>query len=441
MPKVQDIVKNIFGKTPNKSVNPDEAVAIGAAIQGGVLKGDMKDLLLLDVTPLSLGIETLGGVMTKMIPRNTTIPTKKSQVYSTADDNHTRKLASLFWLQQFGSNLKYGKKWVRLRILTLGLKQFMTSNFQFKRSQLQNSVRFIGTQKKSMKVIVPLTGGLGNQLFQLSAAMAIAKGSRVGLDSTIGAPRLNAFVQPEVTSFSLPENVFLLPSVHRSKLLRKSSGYLLRIGVAPRAIESSSIYRTFVKLLWNVLVAVSYRRLIVSTAGKGVGYFSLKRRRPTQLIYGYFQSYVWPEALIEQLQMIHPVDYSSELLSYRELSEIELPLVVHVRLGDYKLERDFGIPSKRYYEEAISWMWETGEYKKIWIFSDEPSTAMDYLPRDLQSEMRWIQEVDSSASHTLEAMRFGKGFVIGNSTFSWWGAFLAYNLEAQVIAPKPWFKF
>ena len=96
MPKVNETVKNIFGREPSKGVNPDEAVAIGASIQGGVLAGNVTDILLLDVTPLSLGIETLGGIMTKLINRNTTIPTKKSQTFSTAADGQTAIEVKIF---------------------------------------------------------------------------------------------------------------------------------------------------------------------------------------------------------------------------------------------------------------------------------------------------------------------------------------------------------
>jgi len=142
--------------------------------------------------------------------------------------------------------------------------------------------------------------------------------------------------------------------------------------------------------------------------------------------------------------MIHscpPIpDENSKLTEIRSLALIESPLVVHIRLGDYKNEDTFGILPRTYYETSISRMWESGEYQKIWVFSDEPELAKDFLSFMPAENLRWIEEIDDSASLTLEAMRNGRGYVIGNSTYSWWGAFLSYTPNAKVIAPRPWFR-
>jgi len=165
MPKVQEKVKEIFGRDPHKGVNPDEVVAIGAAIQGGVLKGDVKDVLLLDVTPLSLGIETLGGVFTKLIEKNTTIPTKKSQTFSTAADN--QPAVSIHVLQGEREMSAYNKTLGRFELVGIplaprGLPQIEVT-FDIDANGIVNvSAKDLGTGKEQ-SIKITASSGLGEE--------------------------------------------------------------------------------------------------------------------------------------------------------------------------------------------------------------------------------------------------------------------------------------
>jgi molecular chaperone DnaK len=168
MPKVQTVVEEFFGKKPNKSVNPDEVVAMGAAIQGGVLRGDVKDILLLDVTPLSLGLETLGGVFTRLINRNTTIPTKKAQVFSTAADGQTQVQISV--LQGEREMAKDNKKLAEFELVGIptaprGVPQIEVS-FDIDADGILHVTAKDKATNKEQRVVIQSSGGLNEKAIE-----------------------------------------------------------------------------------------------------------------------------------------------------------------------------------------------------------------------------------------------------------------------------------
>jgi glycosyltransferase involved in cell wall biosynthesis len=286
---------------------------------------------------------------------------------------------------------------------------------------------------------VALTGGLGNQLFQLAYALNNSKGQGATLISNIGAPRLNHFGAPELLSYQIPCAVAELKPSASNWIVRKSCGYMLRSGVSPRKFDEFPIVRKATQLLWQLVLSFSFSQKIKPLAAKTVGYFDLNSRKNSNFQYGYFQSYKWANSVIHELRDLTLAETSSSLKRYIELAMNEKPLIVHIRLGDYRSETNFGFPGNSYYALAIDIAWATGHYGSIWVFSDEITAAKELLPSEHQKHYRFIQDANLSSAEVLEIMRLGKGYVIANSTFSWWGAYLSKSRNPLVIAPTPWF--
>jgi hypothetical protein len=160
------------------------------------------------------------------------------------------------------------------------------------------------------------------------------------------------------------------------------------------------------------------------------------------ILVGYFQNIIsLSEPKVRNfLRVLELKSYSNEMIQYRELAQIERPLVIHIRMGDYRENKDFGILGSTYYKEALTRLKQEGDYIRIWLFSDEPSEAIKILPRELQEQVRIIPILPIPAAQTLEIMRLGSAYIIGNSSFSWWGAYLRYDENSVVVAPNPWFR-
>ena len=288
------------------------------------------------------------------------------------------------------------------------------------------------------KVTIALTGGLGNQLFQLAAALSYAQSGTVQILAQQGMPRKNMTGEPELFSFSLPPNVEVINGGFFKWLSSKIIGFNLRLGINSKKSELKflPLIHLISKVVLLALTGHRWELAVADNVGKPTG---LRIKRNTLLI-GYFQTDAYIKELgvenfVSGLAKINPV-----VEEYRQLSKVEQPLVVHVRLGDYKNEDRIGVLSPEYYLRNCKKLFSSGKYKIIWLFSDEPKDAIKVIEPELLDKVRVIDSRNLSSAETLELMTFGKGYLIANSTFGWWGAYLSKSLNPDVTAPSPWFR-
>ena len=294
---------------------------------------------------------------------------------------------------------------------------------------------------KKSKIVLSLTGGLGNQLFQLAAGLSLSKGNSLIVSTRYGKPRRNDEGYAEIFSFHLPEHVGIDKPGKSNRFMHKIAGFLLRAGAAPKGFENYKFFDWMLRILGFIVFSIERKQIINVFYSKNIGYSETSIKRSRTILFGYFQTFSWVnDPVVKQSMMsIYARDGLDVIDKFRQLAVIEKPLVVHVRLGDYLNEKDFGIPSKKYYEQSIKHLLSEGKCSKIWLFSDNIEMAQKYVVGAQNRQVRFFSQIEHSTAVTFEIMRLGFGYVIANSSFSWWAAFLCKNSNVQVIAPDPWF--
>jgi len=294
---------------------------------------------------------------------------------------------------------------------------------------------------KAELTYVSLTGGLGNQLFQFAAGRSCSPNSPLYLFSCLGIPRSTSS-SPDICDFDLGEGVELLPCNHRHLISKRVFNLLLSMTVGRRSWISKTppilkIVTYMAKIIFRIELRINANVFI----SKGIGYSKVRSNGVSTFPIGYFQTY---KSIItgEESRFFPEIslnNHDPKIEGLHVEASLKNPLVVHVRLGDYKNETNFGIIGTQYYESAIDSQLEDKRIKEIWLFSDETELAISRIPIKYLSMTRIMHLEGFSPAQVLEVMRFGHAYVIANSTFSWWGAFLSYTEEPRVIAPDRWF--
>ena len=292
----------------------------------------------------------------------------------------------------------------------------------------------------SRRVRTVITGGLGNQLFQIARSFYSSKSDSISIDLSLGNPRLNPDGNPEICSY-FNNSIIIDSNARKDHVGNKVFNFALRVGIGSVTRRYQSLLIPCIELFCSITLFVLKGKLRRFYISRGIG-FDTRQIHGSVLPVGYFQTYRWLENVdvLENLRKLSVKKVGNDLQELIRLSQSAKPLIVHCRFGDYKSESNFGIPDRIYYENALSYMFANFNFTDIWVFSDEINLAKEKIPDKYLDRVRWIENVDNSSASSLDAMRLGHGYVIANSTFSWWGAMLTANAAAPVVAPKKWFR-
>lgn len=290
---------------------------------------------------------------------------------------------------------------------------------------------------KTLRVF--LTGGLGNQLFQLAAALHYAGSRRIELDVHTAKPRKNKSGEAEILSFDLPPQIHIL-KINKGSFVRKVFGFNLHSGYLPRNFEKKMMFKAIRRLASTIALGVALRRFYQIIVSNNLGDDrKIIGSDRNEIIIGYFQTYKFASEVINIKEKLFGKLNNQNFQEFKSLAVEEKPLLVHVRLGDYQLEEQFGILTSEYYKAAIEHAWKKGKFKRIWLFSDQPEEALLRIPQQYVDKIRLIDDSGLDSAETLQIMSLCQGYVIANSSFSWWAATFSDFKDPIVVSPEPWF--
>ena len=292
------------------------------------------------------------------------------------------------------------------------------------------------------KHYVSLVGGLGNQLFQYSNARANNLEEKLQLTFDFGHKKQQHSLNKEITDFTIDnydsitfiKRLFWVKRLFHNLILRTSSPF--------KSQENFLSIRRFLHSFAKVaFICLHLGRIsVISQNGTRYSKPSLSTNQKDTFQIGYFQHYKWDnhELVYSHLKSLNIKDPSPIFLDYRNSFLSKKVLIIHCRLGDYALEKNFGIPTKRYFDNAINYHLSQVDYDELVLFTNDKSGSDKFVDRKFKARVI-AGDSGLSASETLELMRLGSGYVISNSTFSWWGAFLSRSENPLVVCPTPWF--